>query len=325
MADEERPIIIKRIKKVAGGHHGGAWKVAYADFVTAMMAFFLLLWLLNVTTSEQKEGIADYFSPNAVSVSASGAGGVLGGRIITEEEANMISNPTSILTITENPSGTTTNEETEISKEEFEKLKEEQEQKDFEKAQAEIKAAIEDNPELKELGNNIIIDMTPEGLRIQLVDKESYSMFPSGSARMNDKTRELMKKITQVIGKMPNQVAIAGHTDSAQFATGAGYTNWELSADRANAARRQFIDSGMPASRINRVMGKADTEHLFADPMDPRNRRLSIILLKDSVVKGAQDYIRKTREAVEKGGGSITPPRPSGAPSNRSSVTDEYR
>jgi len=319
VADEEQPIIIKKINKIEGGHHGGAWKVAYADFVTAMMAFFLLLWLLNVTTTEQKAGIADYFSPQSVSDSRSGASGVLGGKIITDDTANRASESASIIAVTESPQGyvpdgseNPEDREGQASEAYVDQVDEaiaQREEEMFEQAREEIQTAIESVPELADLGNNIIIDMTPEGLRIQLVDKESYSMFPSGSARMNKKTYGLLGKIAQVVTKMPNKVAIAGHTDSHGFSTGGNYSNWELSTDRANAARRVLVDSKVPAERVNRVMGKADAEHLFEDPYDPRNRRISIVLLRQSMIDGNKRYIEKTREAIEEREGKRPPIR----------------
>jgi len=268
-------------------HNGGAWKVAYADFVTAMMAFFLLMWLLNVTTKEQKNLISEYFSPShpTVSDSSSGAGGVMGGLTMSPEGA-MASNKNPLIPLQVNKQRKRGAE----VKSKVNQVKEKAEQKRFEKAAEKIKKAINENPKLAKLKDNIIIDVTPEGLRIQIVDQEDESMFPSGSANMFNKTKELLSVITQIVIDMPNEVSIRGHTDSTRYAKGAIYTNWELSADRANASRRVMLESAMPAERLHDVMGKADTEPLIIDdPLDPRNRRITLILLKESITNPAPD------------------------------------
>jgi len=289
-ATEEKlqPIIVKKIKK-GGGHHGGAWKVAYADFVTAMMAFFLLLWLLNVTTDEQKAGIAEYFDPNPrISISTSGAGAILGGLTISPEGAQVRDNapvvpPESQLDAALRP-GDTQLTQAEMAQQQREEEMRKREEAEFEQAEAELKQAIASTPELAELSKHLIVDMTPEGLRIQIVDQDGVSMFPSGSAQMYEKTKALMAKVTDVIKDMPNQVSVRGHTDSVPYRGAGGMSNWELSTDRANASRRVLLESGLPESRINNVLGKADTDHLLPDqPKDARNRRISIILLHDAV------------------------------------------
>lgn len=314
---DERPIIIiKKIKKVEGGHHGGAWKVAYADFVTAMMAFFLLLWLLNVTTDEQKLGIAEYFDPVSVSRSVSGSGGVLGGRSMVKDGAmvsatqpmgvdmNMpgvpeagpnseknqhndqygdgeisIEDPSDLKK--ENPESDKTLNKT-LTEKQFEKLMAEKEQKEFDKAAEQIKQAIQATPDLAALAPHIIVDNTPEGLRIQVIDQEGRSMFPIGSARMYDETNKLFQLIEKVITKLPNKISITGHTDSTPYRDGAAYDNWELSADRANSSRRALTNAGLDVNRISHVVGKSDKEHLIEDdPNSARNRRISIILLRE--------------------------------------------
>ena len=296
--DDNRPIIIKKVKKGGGhGHHGGAWKVAYADFVTAMMAFFLLLWLLNATTEEQKRGIADYFSPSSVAPSSSGAGGVMGGRSMDMEgKLNSDRSPTgitiSIPTSTEEKDPTEVGEETasgsepdpgELSSEDLEQELAAREAEQFEEAEAALRQAIEGVPELQELAENLVIDQTPEGMRIQIVDRDKTSMFPSGSASMPPRTQQLMGLVADAISGTPNRVAIKGHTDSTAFSSGTGYSNWELSTDRANASRRALIEAGLTASRIESVAGRADQEPLIPeDPTSPRNRRISIILLRES-------------------------------------------
>ena len=287
----EQPIIVKRIKK-GGGHHGGAWKVAYADFVTAMMAFFLLLWLLNVSTDEQLNAISNYFDPTHPKVSerTSGAGGVLGGLSMSTEGAMT----TNQQPITQPPptgtsgsplnaaqaSGKVTSSPLEAAKQEIRA----EEEKRLVEAQKTLEEAIANDASLQDMKDQFIVDMTPEGLRIQIIDKEGKPMFASGSARMFERTQSLLEKVTEIIKEQPNKLSIRGHTDSVPYAPGATYTNWELSADRANSSRRVMLDAGIPADRINNVVGKADTEHLLPeDPTNASNRRISITLLKEEL------------------------------------------
>ena len=287
MADKNQTIIIKKIKKGGGGHHGGAWKVAYADFVTAMMAFFLLLWLLNSVTQEQLEGIADYFAPTAtISLSNSGSGGILAGKSMTEVGAMVSSASQTSVTMEMAPpkagAGSEDSESAEekdldAAKDELEKLEEEQ----FKEAEESLRKAIESIPSLRRLADSLLIDNTPEGLRIQIVDQKGLAMFPSGNAEMYLHTRKVLELVAKVILSMPQKLAISGHTDAVKFVSDNGYSNWELSSDRANASRRALIEMGVPFSRVARVVGKAATEPLIADnAFDPRNRRLSIVLLR---------------------------------------------
>lgn len=336
MADEgQQPVIIKRVKKAAHGHHGGAWKLAYADFVTAMMAFFLLLWLLNAVTEEQLQGIADYFAPTTVSQSNNGAGGMLGGLTIGKgAETSNSSAPAIALslpppTIGEGGEAFTSPKEgmsdqqleglsdkpneqpgtglaksgegkpkeadqqakavqeltpAQVSEQQLEQAQAEKEQQQFEKAQQALKQAINSIPELAKLANSLLVDNTPEGLRIQIVDQEGLAMFPSGSADMFGHTRALLELVGRVIKQLPEPISISGHTDSVPFAGQTNYTNWELSADRALAARRVLTgEGGVPAQRVQRVVGQADMEPLLPnDPTNPRNRRLTIVLLRQN-------------------------------------------
>lgn len=331
----ERPIIVKKIKKGVHSAHGGAWKVAYADFVTAMMAFFLLLWLLNVTTDEQKKGVADYFSPASVSRSLSGAGGVMGGRTILEDGGKISSFGLPSIVIgpsaeksdqpdqpqydqrypdarqpppaagtqgdrfpdpaeaaqrgagQQNQEGTGGGPEqvTDLQQIDAQAARErvaQAEAENFHELEAQIRQAIQANPQLAELSKQIVFDKTPEGFRIQLVDEEQSSMFPSGSAAMSDKTRRLMQQVAQAVSKLPNKLAISGNTDAQPFRGQGAYSNWELSADRANAARRAMIEAGVPAERIRQVTGNADQDPMIKDnPLDARNRRIAILLLSD--------------------------------------------
>ncbi len=275
--------IIKKIKK-GGGHHGGAWKVAYADFVTAMMAFFLLLWLLNVSTDEQLNAISNYFDPThpKVSDSTSGAGGVLGGLSVAPEGAMV----TTVQPLTpQQPSRATIQKQGKGQTDGEAEEKRKAEEKKLEEAKNALEQAILEVPELAALAESLIIDMTPEGLRIQIIDDDEEPMFASGSAQMFQKTRLLLGTIAGIIEPLPNDISVRGHTDSSGYAPGAEYTNWELSADRANASRKGLEDFGFPPERINNVVGKADREHLNPDdPTDSQNRRISIILLRDEIV-----------------------------------------
>ncbi len=303
-------IIIKKIKK--GGHaahHGGAWKVAYADFVTAMMAFFLLLWLLNVTTDVQKRGIADYFDPTLTSKSTSGAGGVLGGQTVGKpgSETTALTQPSfgvnaSSLrqpingTDSDDDGGINSDQDSEnsapptqtdkpqkLTPDEFQKQLAEHEQERFEEAKKALEQAVTEVPELRALANNLLIDETSEGLRIQIVDQDKTPMYPLGSAEMLEPSKKLIALVAQIVQKLPNKISITGHTDSTQYAFSAKYTNWELSADRANASRREFMADGLPGNRIDRVGGVADQDPLDkADPAAPDNRRISIVLLRSA-------------------------------------------
>jgi chemotaxis protein MotB len=298
------PIIIKKIKK-GGGHHGGAWKVAYADFVTAMMAFFLLLWLLNVTTEEQLNAISNYFDPThpKVSEAMSGAGGVLGGLSMSPQGAMSQDTPSATMQQHAQPTSSAQqgyqDDPEKVTLEQAKEILREEEEERYKDAEEQIKQAIQDDPELAALSKNLIIDMTPEGLRIQIVDQDGQPMFPSGSAQMYEKTRHLMSKVGGIIKTMPNELSVRGHTDSVPYGKGADYTNWELSSDRSNASRRVFIDAGIPEARVNNVMGKADTEPLVKDdPKAASNRRISIILLREELTN--PDFEKKAEAAKDK-------------------------
>ncbi|OHC74078.1 MAG: hypothetical protein A3G18_06025 [Rhodospirillales bacterium RIFCSPLOWO2_12_FULL_58_28] len=285
MADKAQPIIVKKIIKKGGGHSGGAWKIAYADFVTAMMAFFLLLWLLNSVTQEQLEGIADHFAPVSASSQSSGSGGVLGGKVLAVEGQMTASSSQASVTMDLPPpragsggeAGAAADAAVNATEEELKKLEEEQ----FEEAAQELKDTINNIPSLRQVKESLLIDNTPEGLRIQLVDQKGLAMFPSGSANMYLHTQKLLELVGKVVATMPQKLAISGHTDAVPFVSDTGYSNWELSADRANAARRALLHYGVPFERVGRVVGKAETDPLLKDnPKDPKNRRLSIILLR---------------------------------------------
>lgn len=292
MAEEgaaKSPIIIKKINKGGHGHHGGAWKIAYADFVTAMMAFFLLLWLLNSVTQEQLEGISNYFAPVTVSQSNSGAGDILGGKTITEEGAaqNTTSRDSVTAELPPPKAGTGGQENVENDStatpdaEAAEEVLKQREQEQFQEAQEQLEATINSIPQLKSMKDSLLIDSTPDGLRIQLVDKDGLSMFQSGSSDLFLHTKRLLEVAAEIIKTLPQNISISGHTDAVRFGSGNGYSNWELSADRANSARRWLQEIGIPEDRMDRVVGKAATEPLVKDnPTHPSNRRLSLIMLR---------------------------------------------
>jgi chemotaxis protein MotB len=285
--DGVAPIIVKKIKKGGHGHHGGAWKVAYADFVTAMMAFFLLLWLLNATTDEQKQGIADYFTPASLSRQTSGSGGVMGGTTFSPEGAATNQSARIGMTVSIPSEGTeadtTGPNGGPATEEQLEDLLAKREKEQFEAAEQALRESIEALPDLRELAKNLLIDQTPEGMRIQLVDQKGKSMFAMGRADMHPHTRKLIALVANAIARLPQEIAIKGHTDAAPFVTSNGYSNWELSTDRANASRRELVKAGLAAERVSSVAGRADQEPLKPKrPFDPQNRRISIILLRQN-------------------------------------------
>lgn len=289
MTANTRPIIIKKVKKVAGGHHGGAWKVAYADFVTAMMAFFLLMWLINTSSPEQKRGIADYFAPASVSASTSGTGGILGGTalgvdgdmqkgsVAIQDQPKPSSQSNSMQG--EQSGGSSS---LDASEQAAEQAMAQRESSEFQRAEMSLRQALQDMPELAELSRNIIVDQTPEGLRIQLVDQEGRPMFEPGSSEPNDRARLVLQSAARVIQALPNRIIISGHTDAAPNPDPTS-TNWELSAGRANAARRVLGQAGLGEDRISQVVGKAGSDPLFPDdPYQAANRRISIVLQRAS-------------------------------------------
>src|SRR5215475_4314460 len=287
--------IIRKKKKRGGddGHHGGAWKIAYADFVTAMMAFFLLMWLINVTSPEQKTGIAEYFNPITVSQTTAGSGGVLDGASISPP--GPLTSPTSEMRMqaslqlaprSEAQSKTDVSSDktnTNVNNNDLDKLVKEREQKQFKEVEEKLRKSIEAFPDLKALMDNLIIDQTQEGLRIQLVDRDDRPMFALGSAEPFDYTQKLLTLVTQAIADLPNKVSIKGHTDALPYASGKKYDNWDLSSERALASRRVMREAGLTEDRVEGVVGRADRDPLFPeDPKDPRNRRISIVLLHDT-------------------------------------------
>ena len=285
MSDDVRPIVIKRIKKVAGGHHGGAWKIAYADFVTAMMAFFLLMWLLGSTASGDLKGIAEFFqNPLKVGMSGgSGAGDATsilkgGGKVLTSSSGQVKDGD-----VESKKRGATVREAR------TEQMKTEQLRKEFEKRERatlnelkqSIEKLIEGNSMLRQFKNQLLMDVTTEGLRIQIIDEQNRPMFDTSSAELKPYSKVILREIGQALNAVPNKVSFAGHTDAAQFGGGEkGFSNWELSANRANASRREMIAGGMDENKVLRVVGLSSTV-LFDknDPLSSANRRINIVVL----------------------------------------------
>lgn len=270
-----QPIIIKRKKVVQGdGHHGGAWKVAYADFVTAMMAFFLLMWLLNATTEEQRKGIADYFNPTipVSRISGGGSDGLNGSSMFTEDTyAKMGTGGTRAVTIdTPKKEGSTT--AADASAEEV--------AENLQNLRAEL------SEEAKQLSEHLMIKMSPEGMVLEIIDSDSSPLFMVGSSNPTPLLQKLLTSISGSLDAFRNDIKIVGHTDSLQYRLDANYDNWNLSTDRANMIRKLLLDEGMMPSRLKEVSGRADTDPLAPnDPSASQNRRISIVILTNKTNK----------------------------------------
>ncbi len=290
MSEQKAPIIVKRIKKVAGGHHGGAWKIAYADFVTAMMAFFLLMWLLGSTTKGDLQGIAEYFkTPLKVAMQGGSGSGdsssvIKGGGQDLSRAAGQIRKGQ---TEAEKKSYNLKAAKAELERLEAERLK---------VLKHRLEIAIDSNPTLKQFKRQLLIDITSEGLRIQIVDEQNRPMFNLASADLQPYTKVILREIGAVLNDVPNRVSLSGHTDATPYANGGrGYSNWELSSDRANASRRELIAGGMDERKMLRVVGLGSSVP-FGDaaPTDPVNRRISIIVMN----KRTEDAITKAASGV---------------------------
>ncbi|MCH7629244.1 MULTISPECIES: flagellar motor protein MotB [Novosphingobium] len=270
-AEPPKPIIVKKITVVAGGHHGGAWKVAYADFVTAMMAFFLLMWLLGATTEKQRKGIADYFTPTLVKMKEGSAGsyGLLQGSSLTDSDTYQYragQTGTKTLTIPRDATGGAKDGGSKVKR--------------TAALQQKLQQKLAASEKLKKLSRQVRMTMTPEGIRLDLVDDAKFSMFRLGTTILTPDALELVMAIGQVLAPDPSGMTVRGHTDSLQWKPGDAANNWSLSAGRAEATRQALMRSGIAESRFQRIEGVADKEPLVQDnPADPRNRRMSILLL----------------------------------------------
>ena len=269
------PIIVKRIRKVAHGHHGGAWKIAYADFVTAMMAFFLLMWLLGSTTKGDLEGIAEYFR-TPLKVALQGGSGSGDSSSIIQGGGKDLTRTNGQVAKTEKPV-----EKKSINLQAAQAELERQETLRLKELKGRLEAAIEASPTLRAFRNQIRIELTPDGLRIQVIDEQNRPMFDIGSAVLKDYTREILREIAKVLNDVPNRISLSGHTDAKPYAGGErGYSNWELSVERANASRRELVAGGIDEKKIVRVVGLGPAVLLDRDnPFNPQNRRISITVL----------------------------------------------
>ena len=262
------PIIVKKITIVEGGHHGGAWKVAYADFVTAMMAFFLLMWLLGATTEKQRKGLADYFTPTLVKLKeqSAGANGLLGGASITDVDNyphRQGQTGTKSLTIPRDASGGPREAANQVTK-----------------MRERLEKAMAEDRKLRKLARNMRMVMTKEGVRLDLVDDANFSMFHLGTTVLTTDARALISAIGQAVGPVGGGLVVRGHTDSLPWKPGTQANNWSLSAGRAEATHQELARRGIAERRFTRIEGVADREPLIADnPQDPRNRRISITIL----------------------------------------------
>ncbi|MFN3878826.1 MAG: flagellar motor protein MotB [Brevundimonas sp.] len=289
MSVSDRPILIKKVKKVSGGgHHGGAWKVAYADFVTAMMAFFLLMWLINTTDPEQKRGIAEYFAPASVSETTSGSGGILGGTSLGDDGPKS-SGSQSVLEELAPEAPATDQTGSSLSSASDAALQAEiqkREAAEFASAAESLRQAMQSMPELAELSKQLIVDQTPEGLRIQLVDQEGRSMFDNNSSRPNARAQVLLRAVSKVINQLPNRISITGHTSATAGSNRASApADWSLSSERANGSRLVLQSAGVDPDRVYSVAGKAGSDPLYPDdPTLAGNRRIAIVLLREAPV-----------------------------------------
>lgn len=302
--DKKQPIVIKKIVK-GGGHHGGAWKVAYADFVTAMMAFFLLLWLLGVTDEAMRGGISEMFKAPSPLIGPGGASTSMiklgGTKDIPHGDGEKLNQKS----------------QTEVEIETKEIIDVEavaKEKKTLDQLMEKLKETIEQSDMLKDFKDQLLLEVTPEGLRIQILDKEKRPMFAAGSEKLKPYTRVILQELAKTITKYaPNKISITGHTDKSAFGKGIieyetvdgevlrkTYSNWELSSDRANAARRELIKAGMPLQQIGRVVGLSSSV-LFdkENPYSPINRRISIIVMNQSTLNSIEKSEGSTKEIAK--------------------------
>lgn len=280
MSDDVRPIVIKRIKKVAAGHHGGAWKLAYADFVTAMMAFFLLMWLLGSTANGDLKGIADFFL-NPLKVGMSGGSGAGDATSVLKGGGKDLTSISGQIKTGEIESDKKTPNLKDARTEQIRKEFEQREKAKLSELKRSIERLIENNSMLRQFKNQLLIDVTPEGLRIQIIDEKNRPMFDTSSAELKPYSKVILREIGNALNAVPNKVSFSGHTDAAQFVGGEkGFSNWELSANRANASRREMIAGGMDENKVLRVVGLSSTM-LFDknDPLSSANRRINIVVL----------------------------------------------
>lgn len=289
--DRIAPIIVKKIKKGGGGHHGGAWKIAYADFVTAMMAFFLLMWLLASTSKAQKEGISEYFkTPLKVVLMGPSVGASdsalknTGGKDVTLKQGQ-------VKPVDGDPGKNKT-----IKEEELKEVLKKVEKAKLEEIKAKIEQAIDQNAELKQFKSQLKLDITAEGLRVQIIDEQNRPMFESAKAELQPYAKKILREIGKTLNGVENKISLSGHTDATPYANGdQGYSNWELSSDRANASRRELIAGGMDETKLVRVVGMGSAIMMDQEnPFNPINRRISLIVMN----KETSDALLKDNEQI---------------------------
>ena len=330
----ERPIIIVKKKKKGGhGHHGGAWKVAYADFVTAMMAFFMVMWLVAAVTKEQRAAIFDYFKnpsmePGRSSKPAPGQmgpggastspinlhGGLDAMRPAITRQKDVGGTAAPVLSrndASQDGSSKIKTPDHTMNPEDIATAAKEAEHKQLEALMAELKEAVDKSQALEPFKDQLLLDITPEGVRIQIVDAQNRPMFDVGSAHLRDYTTAILRELAPYLDSVPNRISLTGHTDMRPYPSNNGYTNWELSADRANAARRALVAGGLPDQKISRVVGLSSSV-LFnkAEPQSPINRRISIVVM----TKQAERAALATDVASAETPAEPTPAAPAGAP-----------
>ncbi len=285
-------IVVKKKRPQAKGHHGGSWKVAFADFATAMMAFFLVLWLQNNATPQQKRYISGYFTdPGGAIVGPGGADSA-----VIEMQAPKL----------DSPMETSSTPKPDIDESKVEELAAQKEQERLEALKEQLEALVASSPRFRDIKEQIYVDIVPDGVRVQIFDKTNRPMFEAGSARLKPFAAAILRRLAEVIRNVPNKVSITGHTDRIPYLGRPNYSNWELSADRANAARRELVKGGLPPDRIARVEGLADSVLLDPkNPHNPINRRIAIIILKQSAADAIErsnvmDDLNKMADDINK-------------------------
>ncbi|MBS0342405.1 MAG: flagellar motor protein MotB [Proteobacteria bacterium] len=259
MSEEKKVVVRRKGGDHGGGHHGGGWKIAYADFMTAMMAFFLVMWLLSISSPKQREGIAEHFRmPLKVALQ--------GGQQVAMSASVVPGGGTDLAHSDGDVKRAADEDDADATRLDAMKTK--------------LEAMIDNSPSIKQLRSQILIDITAEGLRLQIVDSDKRPMFDLASARVLPYMRTILRELGPMLNELPNKITVSGHTDAIVYTNDGSYSNWELSADRANASRRELLVGGMNGVKVLRVVGLADSAHLDRDnPRNPVNRRISIIVL----------------------------------------------
>jgi len=304
--DQNQQIVIKKVKKGHGGHHGGAWKIAYADFVTAMMAFFLLMWLLGSMGEEDLKGISDYFAnPTKVSLEGGNSAGMSeslidgGGDDLTRQEGQVHAGDKPTPEKRDTQAEDKTADPSEMTQEQIQEQIEALEREQIEELKERLESLIEVDPALKAYKDQIKLDITRDGLRIQIIDKENRPMFELGSDDLQGYADEILHSLAPVLNGMPNRLSIEGHTDARPFDR-EQRSNWELSAERANSARRSLAEYGYQQGKFLQVIGMADAlPFVEEDPLDPQNRRISMTVMKESATRRILEPSRGGGVSVE--------------------------